>query len=136
MKLLIVLLAALLVAASASAQTITSTTVTVTNTTTGIQTTSTLTPANIACGQPKVVGALTTNARRIVWDDPLTPALDCIWTDPGTGVLLALPFGPASYTAVLRFANSVGTSAASAPSLPFTQPGLAPGVPTGVRVVN
>lgn len=126
--------ATLLLAASASAQTITGTTVTITNTTTGITTTAAL--LNVPCGQPKVVSTNTVNARRIVWQDSTNAALDCIWTDPGTGILVALPFGPASYTATLMYTSAAGNSPQSLPSLPFTQPGLPPGAPISVRVVQ
>jgi hypothetical protein len=136
-RILLTLAALVLSTSSLFAQAITSTTLAITNTTTGIVTTSTLTPANILCGQGKpALTTPTSNPRRVVWDDPGNGALACIWTDPGTGALVALPFGPASYTAVLRFVSSAGTSAPSGASNSFTQPGAVPGAPTGVLVLN
>lgn len=101
------------------------------------QTTTVLAAANFLCGQtPKlVVSGTVTNPSHVVMDDPATPTTaDCVYTDPGTGPLLALPFGPTLYTAALFATNGAGSSAYSAMSNPFARPGVAPGSPTGVRI--
>lgn len=93
----------------------------------------------VVCGQtPKIPppsGAVA-NPRRLVFDDPSSPTTaDCVWTDPGTGPLFALPFGAISYLAVIDAVNSVGTSPDSLASNSFTRPGTVAPALTGVRVV-
>ncbi len=134
-RLLLALVAVLLSASSLGAQGVTATSVTITNQTTGISTTTALT--GVVCGQVKPTGTLSTvNPRRIIWDDSTNATLACIWTDPGTGVLVALPFGPASYIGTVTASNSAGSSPPSLPSLPFTRPGSPPGAPTGLLVIQ
>lgn len=94
-----------------------------------------LLPANVTCNQPAPVGAVNVNPNRAVWTDPVNVGMTCQWTDPGTGPLASVPFGGA-YESTLTATNSVGTSAESAPRSPFTRPGLAPAVPTGLQVVK
>ena len=91
----------------------------------------------IPCGQPMpVLPDNTINPDLLIWDDP-DPAnvgKACIHTpDPVTGPLAILPFGAAQYIGTL-VANDGLDSAPSAPSLPFTHPGVARPAPTGLRV--
>lgn len=90
----------------------------------------------VTCGQPKTtVTGTATNPRVVAWDDPANPALDCRWTDPGTGPLLALPFSPTTtYTAAIVAINAAGASPESARSNPFTRPGATPAAPANLRV--
>ncbi len=125
-----------LAASAVHAQGVTGTIATITNQTTLISTVTTLPPTAITCGQPKTSVVTNTNPGGLAWDDSTNPAFDCVYRDPGTGILLALPFGPTSYIVTLQATNSAGVSAPSAPSLPFTRPGQAPGAPTGARVVR
>lgn len=120
-----------------AAQAITSYTFKVLNGTTVVSTTN-IPLTSFVCGQtPKVtVSGAPTNPKQIVIDDPASPTTaDCIYTDPGTGPLSALPFGPMSYSAVIEAVNSSGLISADDPSVDsFTRPGTAAPVPTGLRV--
>lgn len=135
MKALILALAFVALAVPSFAQTVTGTLATITNGTTGVSTTSTLPPAAIACGQVKAVSG-TVNPTKLAWNDSTDATKDCIYTDPGAGLLLSLPFGPTSYTVTLQAVSAAGTSPPSLPTLPFTRPGLPPGAPTAVRTAN
>ena len=92
--------------------------------------------ADVQHGQPKVTpGATVYNPRQIRWDDELNPTgMDSVWTDSGTGPLLALPLSTTIvYRARLVAIDPIGTSPESAPSNPFTRRGL-PAAPTGLRL--
>jgi len=92
----------------------------------------------VTCGiTPKTtISGGVTNPKKVIWDDPASPAtLDCVYTDPGTGPLFALPFGATAYLAVVDVTNSAGTSPDSLPSNSFTRPGTVAPALTGVRVV-
>ena len=120
-------------ASSLAAQTVTGTLATITNTTTGVSTTVTLAPTAIACGvTPKLLSG-TVNPTKLAWNDSTNAALDCVYTDPGTGPLLSLPLGATAYTATVTSVSPAGNSPPSVPTAPFTRPGLPPGAPTGVR---
>ena len=88
------------------------------------------------CGQPKVaVTGTQVNPSRMRMDDPTNAALDCVYVDPGTGPLLALPFNPTTiYEGTLRAANTAGVSVESARSNPFSRPGTIPPAPVGLRI--
>jgi hypothetical protein len=91
--------------------------------------------ASVLCNQPSPVVGVPVNPTRVVFDDPVNVGKVCIWTDPGTGPLLSLPFGVGGYEGTLT-----ATADGLPPSLesvraPFTRPGLTPGVPTGLRFV-
>lgn len=95
--------------------------------------THTIPAANVQCGQAKVtIPAVNPNAA--LWDDPADKAKDCVYVDTGTGPLLALPFGTVTYEATLAVVNVAGTSADSARSNPFQQPGQVSAIATGLRV--
>ncbi len=100
--------------------------------------TATIPIAQWTCGQtPKIPATSAVNPGRVVIDDPAAPTTaDCIYTDPGTGLLKSLPFSPASYTATATVTNSAGVSPLSATSLPFTRVGTVPGAPTGLRLAR
>lgn len=91
--------------------------------------------ANLVCGvDPATLTPAGANPSRLAWDDPnVTPvgSKACVYSDPGTGPLLSTAFG-GNYETTLTATNSAGTSPESA-RVPFTHPGLAPSVPTGVR---
>lgn len=92
--------------------------------------------ADVQHGQPKVTAPATVyNPRQIRWDDELNPTgMDSVWTDSGTGPLLALPLSTTIvYRARLVAIDPIGTSPESAPSNPFTRRGL-PAAPTGLRL--
>lgn len=89
--------------------------------------------ANVVCNQAPISGS-TVNPDKVVFDDPINAGKVCVWTDPGTGPLFAVPFG-GSYEATLTATNSTGTSPESTRS-PFTRPGFAPGVPTGLKTIR
>jgi hypothetical protein len=92
--------------------------------------------ATVVCGQPAPpVTATSLNPTKVIFDDPATPGSVCIWTDPGTGPLSALPFGATAYQATVTATNSLGTSGESNRAS-FTHPGQIPGVPTGTRVIR
>lgn len=77
------------------------------------------------------------NPGRIIVDDPNNTGMVCIYTDPGNGPLKTLPFGATQYTATLMWTDSTGNSVPSIPSQPpFSVPGLVPGVPTGLKVIQ
>lgn len=92
----------------------------------------------VTCGvtpkAPPPSGAVT-NPKKVIWDDPAAPTTaDCVYTDPGTGPLFALPFGATAYLMVADVVNSAGTSPDSLPSNSFTHPGTVAPALTGVRV--
>lgn len=102
------------------------------------QTPSVLQWANFACGQakPTATTAPVVNPKALWLDDPANPNnLACIWNDPGTGILFALPIrsAPIESTIVLTTVSNLA-SPESARSNTFTRPGLPPGVPQGYRV--
>jgi hypothetical protein len=128
----------LLLTALAQAQAITSYTLTIysAGTATVIGTPTVLPITAFSCNQPQPTVTPPTNPTRVVLNDPVNAGMACIYQDPGTGPLSALPFGAAAYEGTLKATNSAATSGESARSLPFTHPGVAPPVPTGVRVVS
>lgn len=99
-------------------------------------TTATIPVSAWTCGQPVVtVTGTQVNPSRIRMQDPANAALDCVYSDPGTGPLLALPFNPtAVYEGALRAVNAAGSSGESARSNLFTRPGTVPSVPARVRI--
>jgi hypothetical protein len=131
-------------AAAADAQTITSGIFQVyTNTTppvaVGTQTTIPIGGAGFVCNQALPTGTPSTvNPTRIVADDPATPGKACIYTDPGTGPLASLPFGPTLYTGSLRWVNGSGINSPEAFDTipPFSHPGQAAAAPTGLQVIR
>lgn len=92
----------------------------------------------VTCGQPKAAASATvTNPTTVAWDDPGNAALDCRWTDTGTGPLFALPFSVTNtYTSALVAINAAGASAESARSNPFSRPGSPAAAPVNVRLVR
>lgn len=100
-------------------------------------TTNTLAAAGFTCGQPRVAAppGVAINPSRIRIQDPANSTLDCVYTDPGTGPLLALPFNPtAVYDATILATNISGSSGPSARSNPFSHPGTVPSVPGLLRI--
>ena len=94
--------------------------------------------AEVVCGQPRQTApAVVANPRYVRWNDPSAPALDCVWDSGATaGPLFALPFSPTQeYDATLRAVNTAGASPESARSNPFSRPGVAPAVLSGLRVL-
>lgn len=92
-----------------------------------------------ACGQPKVPTPVGTvqNPTTIAWEASAGDATDCKFIDSGSGPLLALPFSVTNtYTAKIVAINSAGSSPESAPSNPFSRPGLPPSAPANVRLVR
>ena len=119
----------------ASAQAITSWTLRIFNTGAPVAlSTTSLLAANVICNQAQPPAGSAVNPSRVVFDDAITLGRVCIWTDPGAGPLFSVPFGGA-FEASLTATNIAGTSAESARAS-FTRPGLAPGVPMGVRLVG
>lgn len=91
---------------------------------------------NVQCNQvAPPATASTINPTRIVFDDAVNVGKVCIWTDPGTGVLTAVPFGAAAYEGTVTATNVAGTTGESNRA-PFTRPGALPGVPSGLRLVR
>lgn len=88
------------------------------------------------CGQtPKVTQPNGTNAKRVIIDDPAAPGTaDCVYTDNGTGPLVALPFGTQVYVATINAVYPAGTSADSNVSNPFSHPGVVGPAPSGLRI--
>lgn len=125
-----------LAAPSAFAQATTSYTLTVFNGTTTVSTT-VINAANFVCGQtpPPTPVPPVLNPRHAWFQDPANATLACIFTDNGTnGPLSSLPNGPTTYTAELLATNSAGSSAESAASNSFTEPGQVAAVPVAVKV--
>ena len=91
--------------------------------------------ASFTCNVSKIVVTGTVvNPTQIAFNDPVNANKDCLYTDPGNGPLLALPFGSQAYEATLTAVNSVGPSPVSARSGLFTRPGATAAAPTGLRV--
>lgn len=95
----------------------------------------------LACNQPAPVVNGTDNPTKVAFDDPAFPkapdpaARACIYSDPPTGVLAALPFSPTiSYTSTCTADTSTGSSPASLPSNAFTHPGIQPPALAGIQV--
>lgn len=103
-------------------------------------TTATLPASSFLCSQtPKVPPATgsVANPGRFVVDDPAAPSTaDCIYVDPGTGPILALPFGTQVFTATIAATSTGGTSVATAGLNSFTHPGASPSAPTGFRIIK
>jgi hypothetical protein len=133
----LIVLALLAMPSLAQAQAPTSYTLKVFNQGATTPVTTTVLPASaFPCGQQKaVVLATTHNATKVSFNDPADVTLDCRYTDPGTGPLLALPFGTNVYVVTLNMTNSIGlTSPDSGSSNPFDHAGTAPLAPANVRV--
>lgn len=92
--------------------------------------------ANVTCGQAKTAppSGTVANPSVVRFDDPSDKTKDCVWTDPGNGILFSLPFGATVYESTIAGTNTVGTSPESARSNLFTRPGSVPTVLTGLRV--
>ena len=131
-------------AGSAAAQPITSYTLKVcvrgTDCSSPVQT-QTIPVSEVRTGQPKVAAPTGTiqNPRYVRWDDPASPStLDVVWDSGATsGQLFSLPFSTTLvYDSVITATNSAGVGPESARSNPFSRPGSAPAVPTGLRVTG
>ena len=135
MKLKALLFVALLLvgARSASAQVTTSYTLVISSGAAVVSTT-VIPAAAFLCNQTPLPAGVTTNARHIQFTDPANAAMACIYLDPGTGPLAALPFGATSYTGTLLATDSAGSSAPSVASPPFSETGQVPPVLTGVVI--
>lgn len=96
--------------------------------------TTTIPVASFTCNAVPPVTTNTANPNKIVFDDPVAVGKVCLFTDLGTGPLVSLPFGTGIYVATLVAVNSAGSSAESAPSPVFTQPGTTAAVPTGLKL--
>lgn len=101
--------------------------------------TSAVLPASgFTCGvTPKIPPFTTTsvNPSKVVIDDPAAPTTaDCIYTDPGTGPILSLPFGTQIYTSTISATYPAGPSPDSLVSNPFSRPGVVGSAPTGLRM--
>lgn len=96
-----------------------------------------LSATSFVCNQAVVAGG-TVNPDKVKFTDPdpTHAGKDCVYQDPGTGPLLVLPLGPANYTAQLDARAGTLASGLSTPPAPFTKPGVAPPVPTGVRILK
>jgi hypothetical protein len=91
--------------------------------------------ANFVCNQTApTVPATVANPTHVFFDDTVNIGKVCIYTDTGTGPLLALPFTTQPMNATIAATNGTGTSADSVASNSFTRPGVAPPALTGVRV--
>jgi hypothetical protein len=92
--------------------------------------------AQVDCAQPFVtVTGTQLNASQVRWQNPANAALDCVWNDPGTGPLFALPFSTTlTYNVGLRATNLAGFSAESIRSNPFQRPGSVLAAPALPRV--
>ena len=119
----------------ASAQSITSWTLRIFNVGNPIPISTTILLAStVVCNQAPPPAGSSVNPSRAIWDDVDNAGRVCIWTDPGNGPLFSVPFD-GSYEASVSATNSAGAGAQSLHAS-FTRPGLAPGAPTGVRLVG
>jgi hypothetical protein len=84
--------------------------------------------------QPAAAPVPAPNPTKVIFDDPANVGKACMWTDSGTGPLFSVPFG-GSYEGTLAATNVAGTSAETS-RVPFTRPGIGPGVPTGFRLTG
>lgn len=137
MRTLSALTIALLMAVSASAQAPTGYVLKLSTVAGAAVSTTPIALSAVTCGvTPKATApAGVTNPKKVVWDDPTQPTTaDCVYTDPGTGPLFALPFGATAYRAIVATVNDAGTAADSLPSNSFTHPGTVAPVLTGIRV--
>ena len=91
--------------------------------------------AAVTCGLTTGLVGSTINPNKVGFDDPVTAARFCLWTDPGTGVLNSLPFGAQSYDGTLAAVAGTVSSPESARAA-FTRPGVAPTAPTNLRIVR
>lgn len=97
-------------------------------------TTTTLQASGFICNQAAPpTGATTTNPTKVVFDDPAVAGRVCIYTDPGTGPLLALPTGFQNYTATLAAMGAGGAESAESNAAPFSRTAPAP---ANVRLVQ
>lgn len=139
MRRLILFSVILLCAARANAQPITTYTLTIyQGSTTGTVQSTTPIPVGatgFVCNLARtVVTGPQVNPTKLYVNDPVNAGQDCVYTDPGTGPLAALPFGSTSYVATLKAVNSAGSSSEGAASNSFTRPGVVPTAPVGTRV--
>lgn len=134
MKTILFSLAVLLAASSAHAQPITKWTTRTYNVgaPTPLSAPVDLLAANVACNVDPSTVTPSPNPLKLGWDDITNPGKLCVYTDPGTGPLLSMPFG-GSYEATITATNSAGTSPESNRA-PFSHPGVAPPAPTGLRL--
>ena len=133
MKTLWLIAILLLLPALASAQAITSYTLVVSSGAGAVSTT-VLPATSVTCNQTPLPTTNTVNPRHVQFTDPVNAGMACIYLDPGTGPLAALPFGATAYTATLTATNSAGTSPPSLASNSFTTPGQLPSAPVGVSI--
>ncbi len=138
MKYLAPLLVALLMPSVAHAQAITGYVLKLNTQAGAAVSTTPLSLTAVTCGvtpkAPPPTGS-PTNPKKVIWDDPAAPTTaDCVYSDPGTGPLFALPFGATAYLAIVNATNSAGTSPDSLPSNSFTRPGTVAPALTGIRV--
>lgn len=97
-------------------------------------TTTSLAASGFTCNQAPPDTTNVANPTKIAFDDPANAGKSCVFTDNGTGPLVALPFGTGVYVATLAVVNSAGTSPDSAVSNSFTRPGTTANAPVAVRV--
>ena len=129
------LLCGLLCPSVASAQAITNWTLRIFNVGNPIPLSTTILLAStVVCNQAPPPAGSSVNPSRAIWDDVNNAGRVCIWTDPGNGPLSLVPFD-GSYEASVSATNSAGAGEQSLHAS-FTRPGLAPGAPTGVRLVG
>lgn len=138
MNRLLLALAFLGLPALAHAQPVTAYQLTIFNGTTVVSTTQ-VAAVNFVCNQPMPTPSIGTvaNPRHVYFNDPVnvSPQMACVFTDNGVnGPLSSLPFSTTTYTAEIETINIAGSSPESAASNLFTEPGLAPNAPTGVKV--
>ena len=97
-------------------------------------TTTVLPAAAFTCAQPQPPPPTNTaNPNKLAFNDPDIAGQACLYTDSGSGPLLALPFGTGVYVARIAMTNSAGTTADSADSNSFSRPGITGAVLTGVK---
>ena len=104
----------------------------------GLSTTYDIPASQVQCGQVRVNPPTGTvaNPTTFRWQLQPTDTTDCVWTDPGTGPLFALPVSGTEYDATVSAINTAGESPESARSNPFTRPGSPPATLTNVRVTR
>lgn len=89
--------------------------------------------ANVTCNQTPPPPGTTINPNKAVWDDAANAGKVCIWTDPGTGPLLALP-PVGTFEATLSAYNAAGRSVESNRA-PFSRL-TPPAVRTGFKIAR
>ena len=92
----------------------------------------------VVCNQtpPAAPPATVVNPTKIWFTDAANAGKACVYSESGSGVLSALPFGAANYEATVVAKNGAGASPESARSNLFSRPGSAPGAPTGLQIAR